>query len=100
MEETGIKKSGQCLNAVDDAVWEKTNKQTVGRHDSKTVRFLSQRDAVLEVPSAASARDVATATLKQQLQCIQCIKLRICECVHRNTICCLDRKRTQCCSSL
>ena len=51
MEETGIKKSGQCLNAVDDAVWEKTNKQTVGRHDSKTVCFLSQCDAVLEVPS-------------------------------------------------
>ena len=50
--------------------------------------------------SAVSTPDVATATLKQQLQCIQCVKLRICECVHRNTICCLNRKRTQCCSSL
>ena len=50
--------------------------------------------------SAASTQDVATATLKQQLQCIQCVKLRICEGVHRNTICCLNRKRTQCCSSL
>ena len=49
MEETGIKKSGQYLNAVDDAVWKK--KTTVGRHDSKTVRFLSKCDAVLEVPS-------------------------------------------------